>query len=218
MTDANFDQTNADPFWSRVRQTLMGSRPQVQSNEWKPAVRQAAIARSLGIKPRLSDELETQLSEAWTISATLKVSLSLLVIQIDRYSEYFAAYGAAATDEMVAQVFETIGEKLPRPADVCYRLGRNQFVVVLPDYPVLMARVAARTVGAAVSAAALPHKESHAGVVTASIGIAVINPRGALDRKFIETAAGALLKAQRRGLNRVEVIDLRKARDEAKAA
>lgn len=217
MTDAHLVQASSDPFWARVRQALTGSRPPAGPGEWKPAYRHAAIARSLGMRPRLSEELETQLSEAWSISASMNVSLSLLVLQIDRHTDYFNAYGPDATEDMLAAVYETIAAKLPGPGNVCYRLGRTQFVVVVPNYPVLMARVAAQTIGAAVISSGIAHKASHAGVVTTSVGIAVVNPQGGLDRKFLETAVGALGKAQRRGLNRIETIDLRKTRQRSAA-
>src|SRR3982751_2418742 len=106
MTDAHFSQAAAEPFWSRVRLALTAKRP---ASAPVPAYGKAAIARSLGMKPKLGTALEEQLSEAWQASAAKKVSLSLLVIEIDRYTEYFTAYGRAVADDMAAGVFDIIG-------------------------------------------------------------------------------------------------------------
>ncbi len=200
-----------ESFWGRVRIAL-GALRQHQPAEPTPAYGQDALARSLGIKPRLGSQLEDELTEAWLSSGAKKVSLSLLVIELDRFVDYARIYGRDRAEACLKSVFATIGATLPRQQDQCFRLGRNQFVVVLPDYPVLMARVAAQKIAAAVNEEAIAHKDSHAGVVTVSTGVAVSNPTGPLDRRFFEAAIGALAKAQRRGLNRIESIDLRKAK------
>ncbi|WP_375449567.1 diguanylate cyclase domain-containing protein [uncultured Devosia sp.] len=204
MTDIASIKTINDPFWSRVRMALGTMR-----QERGPAYGQAAIARSIGIKPRLGARLEEELGLAWDRSRERKVSLSLLVIELDRFKEYFTAYGKLAADDCLMAAMEAIRDALPRDGDGVLRLGRASFVVVLPDFPMLMARATALKIALAVRDASLAHKESHAGIVTASIGLAVGNPSGNYDRKFFETAAGALAKAQRRGLNRIEAVDLR---------
>ena len=41
------------------------------------------------------------------------------------------------------------------------------------------------------------------------MGLAVVNPEGALDRSVLEAATQAVKKAQRRGIGRLEIVDLR---------
>ena len=142
MSEVNLMQGESETFWSRVRSALGAGRTQ-QAAERAPGYGQAALARSLGMKPRLGSRLEEELSEAWQVSGAAKVSLSLLVVEIDRYSDYFNAYGRSLAEECVATVFQTISETLPRAQDHCFKLGRNQFVVVLSDYPVLLANAGA---------------------------------------------------------------------------
>lgn len=209
MTDTAI--TN-DGFWMRVRLALTGGR------EPRPAYGQAAIARSIGMKPRLGARIEEELVNGWNRAAARKVSLSLLVIEIDRMRDYFTAYGKGATDDCVMSVMHAITDELPRAGDTCLRLGRATFVVVLPDLPVLLARATANKITAGIKALALAHKESHAGIVTLGMGLAVGNPQGNYDRRFFETAAAALKKAQRKGLGRVEVIDLRPAQERRRKA
>lgn len=206
VTATTKDQT--DPFWARVRTALGALRPMRQ-----PAYGQAAIARSIGMRPKLGTLIEEEMLRGWAAAATRNVSLSLLVIEIDRTADYFSAYDKTETDAGVLTVMQTIVDCLPRGGDSCLRLGRGGFVVVLPDLPALMARAAAINIVDAVRRQSLAHKESHAGVVTVSIGLAVTNPRGAYERKFFEVGAEALKKAQRKGLGYLQITDLRPALD-----
>lgn len=216
MTDIVTTKDINDPFWTRVRTALGAMRPARQ--ERTPAYGQAAIARSMGMKPRLGSRIEEELGAAWMRSAERKVSLSLLVVELDRFKEYMTAYGKGGADDCVALVLQAIAGTLPREGDKVLRLGRASFVVVLPDFPVLMARATAQKIALAVRDLGLAHKESHAGIVTTGMGLAVGNPRGNYDKKFFEAAAEALKKAQRRGLNRIETVDLRPAQERKRKA
>ncbi len=215
MTDTAISKDTGDGFWMRVRQALTGGRP---GREREPAYGQAAIARSIGMKPKLGVRIEEELVAGWTQARARHVSLSLLVIEIDRMADYFAAYGKAATDDCVLAVMQAIADNLPREGDSCLRLGRATFVVVLPDLPALMARATGMRMAEAIRALGLAHKESHAGVVTVGMGLAVTNPQGSYDRRFFEAGAEALKKAQRKGLGRIEVTDLRPAQERRRRA
>ncbi|WP_332701453.1 diguanylate cyclase domain-containing protein [Devosia sp.] len=206
----------AEPFWTRVRTALGALRP-VRS-ERVPAYGQAAIARSMGIKPKLGQLIEDELAQGWASAAGRHVSLGLLVIEIDRSAEYFTAYGKNSTDDCVLSVMRAITDVLPRSGDTCLRLGRAGFVVVLPDLPGLMARATANKITEAVRGLMLAHRESHAGIVTVSLGLAVTNPRGTYDKKFFEAGAEALKKAQRKGIGRLEAVDLRPAQQRQRKA
>ena len=211
MTVSAAGKDSGDPFWTRVRTALNALRPVRQ-----PAYGQAVIARSIGIKPKLGAIIEEELASGWARAAEKHVSLSLLVIEIDRSTEYFAAYDAAEADDGVMAVMQAIADALPREGDICLRFGRGGFVVVLPDLPVLIARTSASKIADAVRRQSLAHKESHAGIVTVSLGLAVTNPRGAYDKKFFEAGAEALKKAQRKGLGYLQAVDLRPALDRKK--
>lgn len=215
MTDTTISTSTDLQFWTRVR-TALGAIG--QKRDRVPAYGQAAIARSIGMKPKLGARLEEELVNGWNRAAAQKVSMSLLVIEIDRFREYFTAYGKPATDAATLKVMQAIADALPRDGDICLRLGRATFVIVLPDLPALMARSSAKTIADSIRKAGLPHKESHAGSITLSMGLAVGNPRGNYDKKFFEAAAEALKKAQRKGINRIESVDLRPAQDKKRKA
>ncbi|MDB5474044.1 MAG: diguanylate cyclase [Devosia sp.] len=215
MTDIATDR-NGHHFWARVRSALDALRP--VGREQEPPYGQAAIARQIGVKPRLGARIEEELAEAWTKAAQRKVPMSLLVIEIDRMEEYFTAYGRQASDECVRSLMHTIADALPREGDVCLHMGRGTFVVALPDQPVLLARTSAGLIAEAVRRLGLAHKESHAGVVTLSMGLAVCNPVGPYSRKLLEFAAEALKRAQRKGLGQLHLVDLCASQERKPAA
>lgn len=208
MTDIATINAGNDPFWTRVRIALTGIRPE----------RRAVIARAVGMKPRLGARLEEELAAAWMHSCERNVSMSLLVVELDRAREYFGSYSKDEADDCLMATMEAIRDTLPRDGDSVLRLGQASFVVVLGDFPALMARATAQKIASAIRDLGLAHKESHAGIVTASVGLAVGNPQGNFDRRFFETAAEALKKAQRRGLNRIEAVDLRPAQGRRRKA
>ncbi|MGV8832895.1 MAG: diguanylate cyclase domain-containing protein [Devosia sp.] len=211
MTDMMIDKDSTEPFWSRVRGALGALRAAPQAEQ--SAYGQPAIARAIGMRPKLDAVITEELARGWASAAGRHVSLSLLVIELDCMNDYMTAYGRAAADDCTASVLQAITANLPREADTCLRWGTATFVLVLPDLPVLMARASAAKINDAVRHLGLAHKESHAGAVTVSMGLAVNNPRGVYDKKFFNIAMDALKKAQRKGLGRVETIDLRPAQD-----
>jgi diguanylate cyclase (GGDEF)-like protein len=193
-----------DGLWARIRAALgRGADAQV------PAYGQAAIARNPNKKPRLAQRVDEELRRSWTYAAERHVSLCVLALEMDGYADYFAAYGREAVDDSLETLEGTITALLSRETDRCLRIGRAGFVIVLPDMPALMARDLASRIAVAVRHQGIANRESHAGQVTFSTGIAVVNPQGAMSRSVLEAAGNAVKKAQRRGLARLEVVDLR---------
>lgn len=209
MSDMAITKEQSEPFWARVRTALGAMSPGRQNRA--PAYGQAAMARSIGMKPKLGARIDEELAQGWHQAAARHVSMSLLVIEIDRFADYLTAYGPDAAEQCLLAITNSITAALPRDGDSCLRLGPAGLVIVLPDLPALLARATATKMADAVRRMDLEHKESHLGIVTLSMGLAVTNPRGGYDRKFFEAAAEALKKAQRKGMGRLEGVDLRPA-------
>lgn len=202
MTDLASDR-QGDDFWGRVRLALGALRP--TGDDRVPAYGQPALARP---KPELNPRIEEELSESWAKAGARKVPMSLLVIEIDRMDELFSCYGRDGSDHCVRLVMQAIADALPRDGDLCLRMGQGRFVVALPDLPLLVARSSAGHIREAVRKLNLAHKESHAGIVTVSMGLAATQPAGEYDQTLFQTAAAALKKAQRKGLGRLQAVDL----------
>lgn len=190
-----------DGFWARVR-SVLGRGDAV------PAYGQSAISNPQK-KTRPAQRIDEELRRGWAEAGQRNVSLCVLAMEMDRYSEYFAAYGRDAVEHSLDRLMETIQPLLPRDNLRCLRQGRAGFVLIMADMPVLMARELASRIARAVRQEAMPNRESHAGQVTLSMGLAVTNPHGGLDRTVLHNANQAVKRAQRRGLARLEVTDMR---------
>jgi len=202
-----------DGFWARLR-TALGRN----ADAHEPAYGQAAIARNGGRKPRESQRIDEALRLGWTQAAERNVSLCVMALQMDGHADYFAAYGRDGVEESLEALEGVISGLLPREHHQCLRSGPAGFILVLPDMPALMARELASRIAVGVRRLGLANRESHAGQVTLSTGIAVANPQGGLSRNVLEAARQAVQKAQRRGLARLEVTDLRGREDRQRRA
>lgn len=216
MSEVSLVKDDHDAFWTRIRAALEAVRPGGRQ-EREPAYGRAAIARGLGMRTRLGERVEEALEHAWVHCAERRVTLSLLLIGIDRFKDLHLVYERGAIERELKAVETALRKGLPRTGDACLRHGRSNFLVVLPDYPVLLAKTLAGKLLGEVRGLAIPHKESHAGIVTAGVGLVAINPQGDNDRKLFDAAADALERAQRRGLGRIETLDLRPGQQPRKA-
>jgi diguanylate cyclase (GGDEF)-like protein len=197
-------------LWARIRAALTRTDA--------PAYGQPTIAQNPNKKLRSAQRIDDELRRRWNEAAGRNVSLCVLALEVDRFADYHTAYGREAVEQCLLSLEEMITGLLPREGDRCLRHGRAGFVLVLADMPVLMARELASKIAAELRRQGLPNRESHAGQVTLSMGLAVVNPQGGLDRTVLNTAVQAVKKAQRRGLARLEVADLRSQDDRRRKA
>jgi diguanylate cyclase (GGDEF)-like protein len=201
-----------DGFWARVRAALgSGGQSATRLDGLSPLP-------NPNRKVRAAQQIEDDLRRAWTEAGSRKVSLCVLAMDMDNFADYFSAYGRGALDQSLATLEAAIATLVPRQDFACRRNGRSGFVLVLPDMPVLMARELAARIAAAVRHEGLPHRESHAGHVTLSMGLCVVNPQGSFDRAVLTGAVQAVKKAQRRGIGRLEIVDHRVLTQKAQKA
>lgn len=201
------DTAQRDRFWSRVRGLLTGHAEQR---------RNGVIPFVSGRRQPSGRPIEEELQQGWMLAAERNVSLCVLALEIDCFGEYLAAYGRDAAEDCLEQLDQVISALLRRDEDRCLRLGQSGFLLVLPDMPVLMARDLANKISATVRRVGLVNKESHAGAVTLGTGVVVVNPEPPYNQAVLDMARQALRKAQRRGLGRIEIADLR-ATDERRS-
>ena len=97
--------------------------------------------------------------------------LSILILDIDNFSEINTAYGYAAGDEVLLEITRRL-RKLIRETDVVARYGSEEFIVALPaTKSSVAARVAGRIL-AAIRTEPVRVKLAQQRTVTASIGLA----------------------------------------------
>jgi diguanylate cyclase (GGDEF)-like protein/PAS domain S-box-containing protein len=133
-------------------------------------------------------------------------SLSLLMIDVDRFKSYNDTFGHRRGDEVLREVARVIRAHARRPADFPARYGGEEFALILPATEVEGAMLVAEDIRRGVAGLAIAHAGSPRGVVSVSIGVAASlgDAQGAAET-LVEAADAALYQAKRSGRDRTEV-------------
>ncbi|ASU37740.1 hypothetical protein hmeg3_05135 [Herbaspirillum sp. meg3] len=152
--------------------------------------------------------LKSELNRAKEEQATV----SLLIVDIDRFNVFSHLYGHSSSDDCLRAIAGAIKASLKQSAYIAARYGEEQFSVILPNCSQAAAVAFAEQLCEAVSALAIPHWESDEGVVTVSIGASCLDSvdDNDLSADLIRSAGHALTMAQQRGHNQVASFSLPK--------
>ncbi|MFT7559437.1 MAG: diguanylate cyclase (GGDEF)-like protein [Flavobacteriales bacterium] len=143
------------------------------------------------------------LSREWSLGLRTSSSLTLMMIDIDKFKEYNDHYGHAQGDECLKTLAASLANVVRRPADILARYGGEEFSVLLPT--TTNGLEFATKLQAAVEDLGIPHNSSSVlPVVTVSIGVCSFIPstESSAD-ELIKCADIALYEAKRSGRNRV---------------
>lgn len=133
--------------------------------------------------------------------------LGILVVDVDHFKAINDRYGHPAGDRVLVEVARAIGETV-RSSDVAARYGGEEFVIIAPGAAPQTAAGLGERLRARIEAneiVATPG-DAHAAErirVTASIGVAVLEPRHEDARSLLAEADQALYRAKGLGRNRV---------------
>lgn len=130
-------------------------------------------------------------------------SLSVLFVDLDHFKSLNDRFGHAYGDTVLQQVATVLRDTL-RTGDSAYRLGGEEFVVVLPETPQDAAVQVAERIRAAVSAPVSPHGRA---TVTTSVGVATLPEHGATPAALVAAADAALYRAKSLGRDQVAVAE-----------
>ncbi|MEI7611281.1 MAG: diguanylate cyclase [Betaproteobacteria bacterium] len=123
---------------------------------------------------------------------------------MDWFKLYNDHYGHQAGDECLRQIARVLALTVCRTGDLVARYGGEEFVFIAPVTDASAALMMAERVCQSLQALALPHAESEFGVVTISIGVAVMVPEGwVLPEVLVSAADKALYLAKKQGRNQV---------------
>ncbi|MEO6394951.1 MAG: diguanylate cyclase [Devosia sp.] len=131
--------------------------------------------------------------------------LALLLVDVDRFKAYNDHYGHQAGDKVLKVVAQCLTQSLMRPADIAARYGGEEFVAILPGTNEDGAYFVADAFRETLSGMKMPHVGGDKGVVTASVGLAMFEPRdaGMNSTELIRRADQALYDAKAAGRDRV---------------
>ena len=151
----------------------------------------------IGNRRRLAEDLAGQHARAIRHRQTYGIAIA----DIDRFKDFNDAAGHLAGDEALRTIATTLAAKV-RSGDSVYRYGGEEFVGLLPEMTLAGAMSAGTRWRAAIEELALPHPAG--GVVTLSVGLAVLRPGDQAPEDVLSRADQALYLAKTTGGNRVE--------------
>ena len=130
--------------------------------------------------------------------------LSVIMFDIDHFKSINDNYGHSTGDEILNRIGNIV-KKLIREYDYAFRMGGDEFLVLLPESNDQQASQLAERIRKAIENYTLLKNPKL--VITASFGIAQYTQMDTSIEKLTRRADEALYQAKRSGRNRVEVID-----------
>ena len=127
--------------------------------------------------------------------------LSILMFDVDHFKTINDRLGHLRGDELLQRVGAQLS-KILRSTDVRCRYGGDEFMVVLPDTPMLGAEQVAESIRRELGALTVASGELSMPI-TVSIGVATANTNDRNAEMMIERADKALYESKRTGRNRV---------------
>jgi len=186
---------------ARVRSQLRRKRyADSLRSDLQAAIELAAVDSLTGLNNRRY--LETHLAALLDQAAHKGRALTLMMIDIDHFKSVNDTHGHDAGDEVLKHFAQRV-KRVVRSADLICRLGGEEFVIVMPDTPLVIAAKVAERVRAAIQSE--PFRIDRNGrviPVTASIGIAE-RGRDANAEALLRRADRALYESKSGGRNRV---------------
>ncbi|NLG18196.1 MAG: diguanylate cyclase [Fibrobacter sp.] len=129
--------------------------------------------------------------------------LSALMIDIDHFKSVNDNHGHASGDRVLIAI-SNLCRQLFRNIDIIGRYGGEEFVVLLPETPVFIAREVAERLRKAVAETVISCNRGHLSV-TISVGIAPLCSGTETTNSLIEKADLALYRSKHLGRNRITV-------------
>jgi diguanylate cyclase (GGDEF)-like protein len=137
------------------------------------------------------------LLESFNLARRHRHSLSLVLLDVDRFKSYNDAYGHPAGDELLRSLGGLL-LSVARETDLAARIGGEEFAIVLPETDLAGAEALAERARAAVE-----RSTSFRRPVTVSVGIAAIAGDTAGPATLVHDCDAALYRAKGAGRNRV---------------
>jgi len=147
---------------------------------------------------------DRRLAEEWRRAARTGRSLSILMVDVDRFKRINDTLGHIAGDDVLKRIAGCLQASARRAGDLVARFGGDEFVVLLPEANGDQAARVAELMRSCVLEAQFAGDAAAGLPVTISIGTATVVPQAEGDpQALVKKADEALLEAKRSGRDRV---------------
>ncbi len=131
-----------------------------------------------------------------------KLAVSLVMIDIDHFSQINAALGQAVADTILVKLAERL-LSIIRASDLLARYNSDKFVIVLPNTALKGGRVLAEKIRLEIEQTNFFVGRQPGPSVTISVGVAEYDPHDLNPETLLKEAKSALQKAKEGGRNKV---------------
>ena len=151
----------------------------------------------------------------WRRTTRDELPISLLLIDIDFFSQYNETQGQRAGDNCLKSIASCMEVVTRRPADLAARYSGEEFAVLLPNTTMENATMLGEKLRAKVEQLQIPHPSSEHKVVTVSVGVSCCAPKTEAEKADAEeddvmfpamlmnAADNAMFLAKKQGRNRI---------------
>jgi len=145
-----------------------------------------------------------QLTREWGRAIRETASISLLIIDVDKFKVYNDTYGHPQGDALLQAVSGVFKQALKRPADFVARWGGEEFIMLMPGTDLDGAMEVAERIRMGVEETIIPSTDGTSTGTTVSIGVNCERPMINLPvAGFVSRADKALYAAKDSGRNKV---------------
>lgn len=144
------------------------------------------------------------LQDEWHRLEASQRPIALVLLDIDHFKAFNDHYGHLAGDRCLIKVADCLRTLLQRSKELVARYGGEEFAIVLADCDVKQAMATAHRLREGVVNLKIAHEKTEPGLVSASLGVAVMQPEsGELAAQLVQAADEALYCAKAKGRNQV---------------
>ncbi len=174
--------------------TELSTHPEQRNAELLEA--HESLSRSAGIDTLTSlanhSAFQEFLQAEWRRALREVSCVGVMMVDVDRFSEYNDRLGHQTGDECLAKIGSTLKEMVGRPGDLVARYGGGEFAVVMSQTDQQGASRVGHRICAAVEKLAMAHPDSDvSSCVTVSVGVCTSTPATDSNWEELELVAGA---------------------------
>ncbi len=138
----------------------------------------------------------------WNRGQRSGTPLALILLDIDHFKRFNDHYGHLAGDACLQTLAKGLAESGRRAGELVARYGGEEFVVLLPNMDKQAVLETSKHIHQMVLSLAIPHANSPFGIVTVSLGVAILQPSSQrLPVELVRQADAALYHAKMAGRN-----------------
>jgi len=134
-------------------------------------------------------------------------SLGVLMLDLDHFKKFNDTYGHEAGDRVLRETASLLMKSV-RAEDIVCRFGGEEFVVILPMADLQVTEARGERIRSRTRELTVLHQGQSLGMITVSVGVAVLPEHGTNPKELLEAADAALYRAKREGRDRVVVAEI----------